>query len=248
MVIKSTNVTVYFERIDNIKAAIVNNEKFFSSCFCPPTVLPVPDQLPDDAPRVIMQSVGGHSQLQFSKFFASLVTFYDGEYENDFQKCISNLTEKFNCISNFLLNEKVELLYMGFITTVLMNKTGTDVINMLNDKMNKITTNIPLYDYSNKLTFVVENDYFANISFSNVRLFSSNNQYPQQSPLTPGLALDDAEQDVEVIIDINDRHAHNINKDYRSEQSKFDFITNLSSKALNDVCNFFNTGVLGENE
>lgn len=249
MKIINTIVSVYFENCTKIRSEIAKLESLFAPQFSPVAVHPIPDQAPPEIPRATFQSIGGHSQLNFSNSSAILNTAYDNGYETNFKKCVDNLQEKVKCIYRFLNTLEIRILYIGLTTTMLLKNDDytPEEINSLNQKMNIIKSDIPLYDYSNRMAFVVNDDFFVNISFANVRMDSLFINYN-----TPCFNLpDNAEQGIEITVDINDKHAfflNNTNAAYCSKENTFDEIVDLSSKTINKISGLISKGEINFNE
>lgn len=249
MKIINTMVSVYFENCIKIRSEIAKLENLFAPQFSPVTVLPIPNQAPPEIYRATLQSIGGHSQLSFSNSSAILNTIYDNGYEADFKKCVDNLQEKVKCIYKFLNTLNIRILYIGLTTTMLLknDEYTLEEINSLNQKMNIIKSDVPLYDYSNRMAFVVKDDYFVNLSFANVR---TNNLFVDNVP--PNFNLpDNAEQKIEITVDINDKHAfflHNTNTTYCSKENAYNEIVDLSSYTINKINGLISQGEISFNE
>ena len=72
MIIKQTNLNLVYPRIMEYRKKFANAEDILRQYFMPSTILPIPEQVQDEVPRIIAQSKNGHSVLNIALSVASL--------------------------------------------------------------------------------------------------------------------------------------------------------------------------------
>ncbi|WP_312103629.1 hypothetical protein [Pygmaiobacter massiliensis] len=94
MIYESAAIIFNYDRIDNMRALFPIVDKSLGECFTPCTILPIPDNAPDEIPRFLAQSSGGHSNLIISPVSAQLNVKFDDSYAQNWELCIAYLQEK----------------------------------------------------------------------------------------------------------------------------------------------------------
>ena len=87
----ANSLNVIFPRAQHIRRRINDFEDRVSGPYGRPQTLPAPDEFDPQFPRVIFQSVGGHSQLVASQVSIALNVNYDGEWTRDSSKRLAYL-------------------------------------------------------------------------------------------------------------------------------------------------------------
>lgn len=234
MYITDTNFVATFEPIDTIKKEYYNNFDN-SNSFNEPTVLPIPDNAPDELPRIICQSKNGHSQMTLTKNSISLSTKFDGNFLQNWNLCRTYLKCKIDEIINpfaKISNGNLTLKNIGLVTQILLDQQTSDTTKELVDRFAKIRSTDNAYDFSQKLTYVKESKYFINLNINNVRLIDG------LSTEKAGFAKKYIDNKIGVIIDVNDRYAFNINEDYHSSFEEITTITKFTDDYLKNIEKF----------
>ena len=87
MIIKQTNLNLVYPRIMEYRKKFANSEDILQQYFMPSTILPIPEQVQDEVPRIIAQTKNGHSVLNIALSVSSFITNYNGEFLSDWNKC-----------------------------------------------------------------------------------------------------------------------------------------------------------------
>lgn len=232
MIIKQTNLNLVYPRITEYRKKFVFYEDILSTNFLPPTILPVPEQVQDEVPRIIVQTKNGHSILNISLSVASLTTNYNGEFIGDWGKCREYLEKR--CSDVYDIIGKMtdgNNTFVGLVTNVEIDdieKTGLEILkeSLYGEKVAKLGN---LCDLSCKFTYVYKNRYYINIILENLREF-----YVQQYQNGRTCIQGEKRHIISASIDVNDRYAANHDINYVSGKDAFDEILNITSNIIDN--------------
>lgn len=242
MRINQTTVNIVYPRIDEYRKKFVLAEDKLKDHFLPATVLPIPEPVQEEVPRIIVQTQNGHSALNIALNVASFTTNYDGEFVDSWEKCKAYLEER--CVDVY---EIVNVLttrnnYVGLVTHIVIDdfpESGLEILkrSLLNENGSKLGT---IHDFSSKLTYVVDDQYFVNITVENLRRLNVEQ-------LTDGRQIyktENTNDAISVLIDVNDRFAAN-RVAYQSSKKAFDSILNVTADIINNkLISFIQKGEL----
>ena len=199
-----------------------NSEDILQQYFMPSTILPIPEQVQDEVPRIIAQTKNGHSVLNIALSVSSFITNYNGEFVSDWNKCKEYLAQRcsdiYQMIDNMTENNNT---FVGLITNVEIDDLDGTGLEILKKSLFGVETEKmgELYDLSCKLTYVYKNRYYINITLQNLREFSVQ-QYSNGRTCITG----ERKHTISASIDINDRYAANNDVNYKSKKEAFDEI------------------------
>lgn len=231
MLIKQTNLNLVYPRIEEYRKKFVNSEELLNEYFMPPTILPIPQEVQDEVPRIIVPTKNGHSMMNISLSVASFTTNYDGEFPNRWESCKDYLEKRVSCVYKLISDMTGDnSIFVGLITNVEIDDiddNGLEILkkSLFKDKANKMGD---LYDLSCKLTYVYQDRYFINIILENLREFSAEHGTGGRPYITG-----EKKHTIAVSIDVNDRYAANYQQDYKSQKEAFDEILSITSNIIN---------------
>lgn len=231
MIIKQTNLNLVYPKIAEYRKKFVVNEDILNDHFMPPTILPIPEQVQDEVPRIIVQTKNGHSMLNIALSVCSFSTNYNGEYPEDWNKCKGYLEERCSSIYNII--EKMtegNNTFVGLITNIEIEDCDKDGLAVLKESLfNASASKLGnLYDLSCKLTYVHKERYYINITLENFREFFVE-RYENGKTCIKG----QKKHTIAASIDINDRFAANHDCEYVSGKDAFDEILEITSNIIN---------------
>ena len=181
-----------------------------------PQVIPVPDELDPEVPRLIFGSRHGFSQILISQISITLSVNYSPEWQLDISKGQKYLIERTKAIFSLLeLLNNVPLFFSGLTTRVRIASTETDsaIISLLKQLHDIGSQSSNIHDLMFKLTSVYKDRFFSNMTVQNYRVWKLVTQ-PQGVMRLPLKEV--RERGVEIINDFNDRYAFNENDSYYS--------------------------------
>lgn len=232
MIIQQTNLNLVYPRIMEYRKKFANSEEILQQYFMPSTILPIPEQVQDEVPRIIAQTKNGHSVLNIALSVASFTTNYNGDFVSNWNKCKGYLAQRcsdvYKIIDNMTENNNI---FVGLITNVEiddLSKNGLEVLkkSLCNEEARKMGE---LYDLSCKLTYVYKKTYYINITLQNLREFFVK-QYSNSRAYITG----ERKNIIAASIDINDRYAANNNMRYKSKKEAFDEILHITSNIIDN--------------
>ena len=232
MIIKQTNLNLVYPRIMEYRKKFANSEDILQQYFMPSTILPIPEQVQDEVPRIIAQTKNGHSVLNIALSVSSFITNYNGEFVSDWNKCKEYVAQRcsdiYQMIDNMTENNNT---FVGLITNVEIDDldgTGLEILkkSLFGEETEKMGE---LYDLSCKLTYVYKNRYYINITLQNLREFSVQ-QYSNGRTCITG----ERKHTISASIDINDRYAANNDVNYKSKKEAFDEILQITSNIIDN--------------
>jgi len=230
MIYKTCGINITFNRIEKIKKVFIDNSSVFVG-YNEPSILPIPDDAPRDIPRIIMQSEHGYSQITISPEVISFIVTYDEAFSSDWNKCEKYLIEKKEIIEKFLVASGInKIKYCGVYTTyqyenITPESNATSVIQ--ESLLNSIAIQDVIYDINCRMTYTINDTYYVNISYENVRL------YPEDTDLySAGFLNEETLNALAVTVDVNDRFAFNNKQQYESSTDVLEKLICLNSEYI----------------
>ena len=194
--------------------------------------MPVPDEIPDEVPRIVAQTKGGHSVLNIGLNAISFLTNYDGSYVNDWRVSSSYLEEKSKLIYEVMdkLTGK-RYSYVGVVAVLEFDNKDEDVLDILKkslirDEGNDIGSP---YSLGVKLTYVQEDKYFVNISLETIKKYKAiRDKAGELISNTYDSSL------ISITVDVNDRFVSEHIQGYNSSQKAFERILAIINELVDD--------------
>lgn len=230
MLIQGTSISLTYRRINSLKKAYYNNEDILKEFFNEAAVLPVPDDAPDEIPRIIIKTLHEHAQLNITPVAATLQILYNDGYENCWEKCASYIRERMGTVFGFLnllTNNKYD--YIGIVTNILMDDVAEDGAKVLANNLLKVKDVSRIYDLNVKYTFVEDDEIFVNITLQNARLFRDGISADTAGSL--GIKNQIAES-IGAVVDINDRYGFNSSEEYHTSSKQLDILLQRMSEVI----------------
>jgi hypothetical protein len=215
IICENVNFSIYFQKDLNIRKKIFQIEDAFSPKFIKPfQLIQVPDDAPEEIPRIQASSNMGHSQLVISQSNLSLSTKFDNGWENDWNQCKSYFQDNIelsykslNAIDNKVIN------FCGIVANIFIEfENSKKVIDFLNSLFVKNVSDTDLIDLNLKFTYKRDDKYYINYSFLNDTKYASDGKTIKMIPAY----LRKVKSGLMVNIDVNDRFSFNFNQDYTS--------------------------------
>lgn len=238
MIIKQTNLNLVYPRVADYRKKFVLSEDILNANFMPPTILPIPEQVQDEVPRIILQTKNGHSMLNIALSVASFTTNYTGDFATEWDKCKSYLEERGSDIYKIInmMTEGNSNIFVGLITNVEiddLDSTGLAVLkrSVLKNEAKKMGK---LHDISCKFTYIYKQRYYINVTLENMREFSVQ-EYDYGRACITG----EKRHIISASIDINDRYASNHSLEYQSQKEAFDEILQITNNIINNKLDEF---------
>jgi hypothetical protein len=214
---------IFFSRQLEIRRRANDLEDKLKGLYFQPHIVPVPDDLDPEVPRMLFGSEHGFSQIIVSQVTMMLNVTYSLDWQIDISKGRQYLSERVPILFDLLNILKGEKPYFcGFSTRVHLSTETEDkkIIEHLEKLFlkNSITS---IYDVQLKVTNVLSQRFFSNITVQNYRSWKLEGlrqgviRFPQN---------DVSDRGVEISGDFNDRYAFNENNEYYTSRENAEAI------------------------
>lgn len=172
-----------------------------------PQVLPVPDDIAPEAPRIVLASKNGHSSINFSQLSVDFISNFDGEYLENYEKTKTYIKERIEWLKQLLNQIGITDYYFWGITYNIHLDIGDSnpldyIRKLLGDS---VLATAKLYEVMQRITSVEADRYFVN------RQISTFKEYQSKGITNPTL-LDFSNsklisEGVNLSLDVNNRYA-----------------------------------------
>lgn len=233
MKIKSTVISVKYKKIKELKKLYINNDAIFKKNFNEATILPIPEEAPDEIPRIVLTSLEERTTISISPIASSIQFVFDNGYENNWMKCqkyIKDVIDEIFCFFDLLTDNSYE--YFGIVTDLLLDDYS-EPTKILSDNLLKKQLD-GLHDINIRYTFTQDDDKFINISLQNARIFNNDVDVAKAGSLSQSNQISD---NIACIIDINNRFGFNSRPNYDSSRDKLDEIIEQMTYNINEKIN-----------
>lgn len=214
--------SVSFERCADVRRRVNAMEDLlraqYTGHFGQPQVIPVPDELDPEVPRVIFGSQHGFSQIIVSQLSLTLNVAYSPDWQTDISKGRQYLKERvaiLYALFEVMRSEKEPAYFCGLTTRVRLRSRVDDetIVGMLIERIAKNGDGKATYDINLRRAIVVEERFFSNTTIQNYREWQVEQNIPQIPRLRRSAVF---ERGIEIVGDFNDRYAFNERDDYVS--------------------------------
>lgn len=231
MLIQNSAINIMFPRVENIKRKYILSEEVLKDKFNEATILPIPDDAPDEIPRVLMTSKGEHSQLNISPNALNFETMYTDEFGVDWNKCLEYINARLEDIFSLTQNlTDNNYSFVGVTTNLIWNEISSEGNKKLFENLFKKEAPRNLDDLVVKYTYVQDEKYYVNITLQSIRPFD------EECLSVAGALSSDTltEHTIGISLDVNDRYSFNNTKDYCSGKEILQTIMQLVTKIINE--------------
>lgn len=226
VIIKNTRFNIMYPKVNDLRRKAFEIEDALQDYFLPVTLIPIPDDAPEEIPRISTTSKSGHSQLTISLNNTQLVTNYDNDFGRDWSKSLDYTYDRINNVCSSLENYVGKKYLFSGLTTEIIFDSISEPIQLLRNNFLKLKTNTTPHEIEQKTTFILNDYYYVNITFKNLIIFENNSKHGF------GRFKEQKEQFLGCILDINDRHGFNSSDDYTSNYKNIDEIINITRSML----------------
>lgn len=227
MKFETCGFNVVFPEIKNIREKFFELESTLTDFAKPFNLISLPDEAPKEMPRILANTLHGHSSLSISCLSAQIMTKFDGDYTNNFELCSSYIFERANKLLEVIGRYTSNKYYFFGISTQINLEKANPVQLMCSQyvKANTFGDSQP-YDAALKMTFVEEEIYYINMEIGNERRYNgiaANNNVSLYG-------LNEVGNELILTLDINNRYALNNRAEYFAEPEIIKKIIALTEK------------------
>lgn len=214
---------IFFSRQPEIRRRANDFEDKLKGRYFQPHIVPVPDDLDPEVPRMLFGSEHGFSQIIVSQVTLVLNVTYSPDWQTDISKGRQYLFGRVPILFELLDILKGEKPYFCGLSTRVHLSTkaeNKEIIEHLEKLFLRNSMN-SIYDVQLKITNVLSQRFFNNMTLQNYRLWKTEG--PQQGIIRlPQNEVSD--RGIEISGDFNDRYAFNENKDYYTSRENAETI------------------------
>ncbi|MFH1778378.1 MAG: hypothetical protein ABH952_12645 [Candidatus Omnitrophota bacterium] len=200
----------------------------------PAQLLPIPDQVDAEMPRFTFISNKFHSLINVSQISASINIKYTDAYLKDYDKCEEYLKERIGIMFPAIEEITGNIKYCGLLTKVnyiVMDIEEKELIKYICDKfVSKNNYSTDVKDINLRYTVNKNEKYFINFNISN------NKNYISDKPVSGPISVSDMKLEnlgLQIILDINDRHAFNKDGTHKTTESEIKEIISMTKDIVN---------------
>jgi len=192
-------------------------EEAFKEYYGQPFIVPIPDDLDPELPRIVLESQKGHSQISITQINLSLNVLYSDDWQTDHTKGCQYILDRCNILFDVL--NRIKELKPNFCGLKTMARISTDfksaeIISRLASVINFDINDSDLHDVVVKFTHKIEDKYYNNIVYQNYRQYKQRDSADGIFKLPDSSAL---EEGIQINIDFNDRLAFNEVENYQTD-------------------------------
>lgn len=222
MRITQTDVNIAYPQINDYRKKFILYEDVLSKNFNQANVLPIPEDVQAEIPRIVTQTKYGHSVFNIALTRASFTTGYTDSYQTDWNLCRRYIEQRCGDVYQIIdeLTDGNES-YVGLICQIEYYELEEKSLDVLKRSFlkNNATALGNLQDVQCKLTYVYKDKYYINITLVNVD--GNNND-----------VIEEDDNFIGIILEVNDRYEANRNPAYTSNKDSFDSILAIASDII----------------
>ena len=240
---KNNNITVtfWFNEIRNVKEVRDIFDEKLSDYFNPFNLTGTPLEVDPIVPRIVSNTKGGHTTLQFSLINLQLNTVFDNKFNFDINKCIEYVKEKACKVLKTLKDDvNIEVLYSAIFLNC--DKDSEFPLQEITDNYN-VTLSNKVDEIGLRFSEVIDDNYYFITSLNNSSVVSITKKIePGQQPQRIVLPLISKREmciEKEII-----SYAFEINDKY-----KYDTVdgSRTTNKSINDMFEIFLNKIISIN-
>lgn len=225
--------SVKFEPIKEIRDRVHDIENVIKDAYLPMSLLPVPEDVFYDVPRMVAESKFKHSRLSVTQLSVDIVMNFDNEFSFDYEKIEKYIKERALLAKKVLetLNVK-EYLYFGVINNIELDTNGKTSVNFMREFVsNKCDPDAR--EITLRTVVLKEDKYFISKQYTTFERYDMN--FP-----SPALICFDKNKKkgngVALSLDVNNRYGFsycNGRNSIYSYEEELEKILNIGKKEIN---------------
>lgn len=186
-------------------------EDFLQQHYGTPQTMPIPDEFAPEAPRIVLYSKNGHSQISFSQISVDFIVNYDGDFVSDFNKTKEYIQERVANIIDLLKKIGInEYLFCGITYNARLDIGETSPIDFITKYMGNDISQGGLYEASRNIAIVKDERFFVNQKIGTYKEFQGiPGTIPSLFELGSAKTISEG---VSLALDINNRYDYMYHK------------------------------------
>ena len=182
-------------------------EDFLQQYYGTPQTMPLPDEFAPEAPRIILYSKNGHSQISFSQISVDFIVNFDNDFLNDFKKTQGYIQERISLIIELLKKINInEYLFCGITYNAHLDIGTQTSIDHIRGFLGGDIPKIGLYEASQNIVWIENDKFFINQQIGTYKEFQGRpGIVPNLFEIGKGTVISEG---VSLALDINTRYQY----------------------------------------
>lgn len=181
---------------------------FLQSYYGTPQTVPIPDEFMAEAPRIILNSKMGHSQISFSQISVDFKVNFDGEFVDNFELTKEYIHKRILLLKELLSKIGIDDYYFcGISYNVHLDTDAEKPVDYMKKFLGKcVPRDNEIYEISQRVALIKENNYFVNEQIGTYKEYQSKaGSIPNLIDFTNSRLISEG---VNLVIDVNDRYGY----------------------------------------
>ena len=196
-----------YELQPKIRRSVNDIEDFLQQHYGTPQTMPLPDEFAPEAPRIVLYSKNGHSQISFSQISVDFMVNFDNEFLTDFLKTKNYIRERVILIIELLKKMNInEYLFCGVTYNARLEIGEQRPVDYIKSYLGVNIAQDGLYEASQNVAYVKDGKFFINQQIGTYKEFQG------RPGIVPNLfdignsAI--VSEGVSLVLDINNRYQY----------------------------------------
>lgn len=189
-----------------IRRSVNDIEDYLQEYYGTPQTVPIPDDLAAEAPRIILNSHNGHSQISFSQISVDFTVNFDGEYRTNFDLTQGYILERIKILKE--LFGKIEIFdyyFAGITYNMHLNTEPKDNISYMREILG-LDECQNIYEATRRIATTIDNQFFVNEQIGTYKEYQNKGvSIPNLMDFTNSKLIDEG---INLSLDINNRYEY----------------------------------------
>lgn len=196
-----------YEPQPKIRRYVNDIEDFLEQHYGAPQTMPLPDEIAPEAPRIILYSKNGHSQIVFSQISVDFIVTFDSDFLNDFSKTQVYIQERVALIIELLKKINInEYLFCGITYNVRLDIGEQRPIEFIRGYLGGDVPQDGLYEASQNIACVRDGKFFVNQQIGTYKEFQGRPGIdPNLFEIGNSVIVSEG---ISLVLDINNRYQY----------------------------------------
>lgn len=196
-----------YKPLIKIRRAANDIEDFLQQHYGTPQMMPLPDEFAPEAPRIVLYSKNGHSQISFSQISVDFIVNFDNEFLNDFKKTQKYIQDRVSLIIELLKKINInEYLFCGITYNTRLDIESQRPIDYIRQLLRIDIPPDDLYEVSQNIACIKDEKFFINQQIGTYKEFQGKlGVVPNLFEIDNGTVISEG---VSLVLDINNRYQY----------------------------------------
>lgn len=196
-----------YEPQPKIRRSVNDIGDFLQQHYGTPQTMPLPDEIAPEAPRIILYSKNGHSQIIFSQISVDFIVTFDNEFLNDFSKTQVYIQERVALIVELLKKINInEYLFCGITYNARLDIGEKRPIEFIRGYLGGDIPRDGLYEASQNIACVRDDKFFVNQQIGTYKEFQGRpGVVPNLFEIGNSVMVSEG---ISLVLDINNRYQY----------------------------------------